>query len=110
MQGQARHKDRGIPDHGPKNGVGAGAHDSERAEVDGEVEVGAGEGLDDGEAEQEVAGRDPAFVDDVFAQQGDHDRAAAEDDCPGQVEVGEEAEAAGWAEEGATEDHDRDEG
>ena len=35
------------------------------AEVDDEVEVGAGEGLDDGHAEEEVAGGDPAGGDNV---------------------------------------------
>lgn len=68
--------------------------DGEGAEVDCEVEVWAREGLDDGEAEEEVAGRDPAGGDDVFAKEGDDDGAAAEDDGAAEVEGGEEGEGA----------------
>lgn len=39
--------------------------DGEGAEVDDEVEVGAREGLDDGDAEEEVAGGYPPGGDDV---------------------------------------------
>jgi len=83
---------------------------SQRAEVDAEVEVGAREGLDDGEAEQEVAARHPSGVDDVRAQQRDDDGAAAKDDGAGEVEVCEEVEGEwGGGEEGAG-DEDADEG
>lgn len=58
-----------------------GGESSEGTEVDGEVEVGAGEGLDYGEPEEEVTGGDPAWGDDVFAEEGDHDGTAAKDDC-----------------------------
>ena len=68
--------------------------DSEGAEVDCEVEVWAGEGLDDREAEEEVAGRDPAGGDDVFAEEGDDDGTAAEDDGAAEVEGREEGEGA----------------
>ncbi len=70
------------------------ASDGQGAEIDCEVEVWAGKGLDDGEAEEEVAGGDPAGHDDVFAQEGDDDGAAAEDDGAGEVEGGEEGEGA----------------
>lgn len=43
-------------DGGAEEGGGAGVLHGEGAEVDDEVEVGAGEGLDDGDAEEEVAG------------------------------------------------------
>ncbi len=69
----------------------------ERAQVDGEIEVGAGEGLDDGEAEEEVARGDPAGGDEVGAEEGDDDGAAAEDDGAGEVEGGEEGEGAGFS-------------
>ena len=59
------------------------ADDGQGAEIDCEVEVGAREGLDDGEAEEEVAGGDPAREDDGLAQEGDDDGAAAEDDGAG---------------------------
>lgn len=55
----------------------------EGAEVDGEVKVRARKGLNDGEAYQKFARRDPAVGNNVFAQQGDHDGASAEDDRPG---------------------------
>ena len=72
-----------------------GSDDGEGAQVDREVEVGAGEGLDDREAEEEVARGHPARGDDVFAKEGDDDRAAAKDDRAGEVEGGEEGEGLG---------------
>ena len=69
MQHQARGENRHVADGGACCRIIEGrAAASEGAEVDGEVEVGAGEGLDEGEPEEEVPGRDPRFGDDVFAE------------------------------------------
>ena len=39
-------------------------------------------------------GKNPAFVDNIFAEDGDDDGATTEDDSAGEIEVGEEGEAA----------------
>ena len=68
------------------------------AQVDAEIEVWAGEGLDDGEAEEEVAGGDPGILwgGDVGAEEGDDDGTAAEDDRAGEVHVCEHGERERW--------------
>lgn len=50
--------------------------------------------MDDGETEEEVARGDPTGSNNVFAEEGDDDGAAAEDDGAGEVEGGEEGEGA----------------
>lgn len=102
------HCDEG--DGGAEVGRDGRAGDGEAAEVDCEVEVWTGEGLDDGEAEEEVPRRDPAGGDDVFAQEGDDDGAAAEDDGAGEVEGGEEGEGLRCAVEDGVEGYGEDEG
>ena len=44
---------------------------------------------------------DPAFVDDIFVEEGDDDGAAAEEDSAGEIKVGEEGEAARRVGQGA---------
>ena len=92
------HQPRGMDgdkgNEGPCEPRQAGAGRGQRAEVDGEVVVWAWEGLDDGEAQEEVSGRDPAFGDDILAEEGDDDRTAAENDGARKVKVGEQGEAA----------------
>lgn len=83
---------------------------SQTAQIDGEVEVRAGKGLDDREADEEIPCRDPRLGDDIFAEERDDDGAAAEDDGAGEVEVGEEAVEEGRGLEGAAQGHDGDEG
>jgi hypothetical protein len=61
--------------------------DGERAEVYGNIEIGAREGFDQGDADEEVARRDEARDHDVFSEEGDDDGAAAEDDGSGEIEV-----------------------
>lgn len=53
------------------------AGEREDAEIDGKVEVGPGEGLEDGKAEEKVARLDPAWLDRVLSQEGNDDWAAA---------------------------------
>lgn len=97
-------------DQGADEARGGSAGDGEGAEVDGEVVVGAGEGLDDGEAEEEVARGDPALGDDVFAQEGDDDGPAAEDYGSGEVEVCEEGEVSWWGVQDCAQGEGGDEG
>ena len=80
---------------GAEIGGDSGTGNGESAEVDCKVEIWAGKGLDDSEAEEEVARRDPARGDDIFTEEWDDDRAAAEDDGAGKVEGGEEGEGLG---------------
>ena len=96
-------------DHCSGDGGEICAGRGERAEVDGEVEVGAGKGLDDGETEEEVAGGYPALGYDVFAEKGDDDRAAAKDDGAGEIQVGKKREAAGGVGVDGVKDQDGDE-
>lgn len=109
-RGQAGDKDAQVPQDGAGGARKAGIDRSQTAEIDGEVEVRAGEGLDDGEADEEVAGGDPVLGDDVLAEERDDDGAAAEDDGAGEVEVREEAVEQGRGGEGAAQDHDYDKG
>ena len=86
------------------------AGDGEGAEVDCEIEVWTWKGLDDGEAEEEVSRGDPAGGDDVFAEEGYDDRAAAEDDGAGKIEGGEEGEGLGCVAEDGVEGDGEDKG
>jgi hypothetical protein len=81
MQNHTRGEDRQVPG----DCAGSRVHmssDCKRSEVDGEVEVRTGKRLADGEAEEEIAGRDLAFCDHVLSQSRDNYGAAAENNRP----------------------------
>ena len=103
-------EDADEAEEGAEDGGDACWCQSEGGEVDGEVEVWAWEGLDHGEAEEEVARGYPAGLDYVGAEEGDDDGAAAKDDGAGEVEVGEEVETERTGGQGAAEDEDDNEG
>ena len=66
--------------------------------------------MDDGEAEEEVAGGDPSLGDDVFAQERDDNGATAEYYGTSEVEVCEKGKAAGGVWVDGVENEGSDEG
>jgi hypothetical protein len=80
---QPGQEDTQEPEQSAQRGVVPKVRSRQGAQVNGEVEVGPGEGLDERQADEEVARGDPAFEDDVFAEEGNDDGPAAKDDGSG---------------------------
>lgn len=88
-QSNARDKDTQPAKEGAKDSVERGMLQRESAQEDCKVEVGSWEGLNDGETDQEVTAGNPAWADDVRAEERDNNWASAEDDSSCKVHAGE---------------------